>query len=152
LTAPCFVGRIMAVCGAAPAILLGRRFSAAQPSSRRSADMSLTDWMKSFLSHRGKAISLYRSGIVKATKHDYEGAIADYSAAIEEPKIPADVKAMALYNRALSYSAIHEDAKGAEDLAAVLEMPGLPANIKVHAQQRRDRIRHRDKKGTDPVA
>ncbi|MBN2290963.1 MAG: hypothetical protein JXM70_00975 [Pirellulales bacterium] len=87
--------------------------------------------------------------MAKANKHDYDGAIADYSAAIQSPNIPADVKAMALYNRALVYSAIHEDKKSAEDLMAVLEMPGLPKNIQMEAQERRERIRRRKERGTD---
>ena len=78
-----------------------------------------------------------------AVKAHYEGAIADYTAAIESPQIPNDVKAMAIYNRALAYSAIHEDDKAAEDLAALLEMPGLPENVKTAAQQRRERVRRR---------
>jgi len=88
--------------------------------------------------------------MAKAKKHDYGGAIADYSAAIEAPQIPADVKAMALYNRALAYSAMGEDAQTAEDLAAVQAMPGLPENIKTAAQQRRGRIRRRDEKADSP--
>ena len=68
--------------------------------------------------------------MAKANKRNYEDAIADYSAAIRMPNIPADVKAMALYNRALAYSAIHQDARAADDLAAVLEMPGLPATVR----------------------
>jgi hypothetical protein len=80
----------------------------------------------------------------KANKRDYVGAIADYSAAVELPTIPADVKAMALYNRALAYSSIHEDEKAAADLADVLEMPGLAENVKTAAQQRRERIRRRN--------
>jgi hypothetical protein len=95
--------------------------------------MSFTSWVKSCFSHRGKALSLYRSGMTKANQRDYDGAIADYSAAIEAPQIPTDVKA----------TAIHEDAKAAEDLAAVLEMPGLPENITTAAQQRRERVRRR---------
>ena len=114
--------------------------------------MSFTTWVKSCFSHRGKALSLYQSGMAKANKHDYDGAIADYSAAIRAPNIPTDVKAMALYNRALAYSAIHEDEKSAEDLTAVLEMPGLLKNIKTEAQERRERIRRRDERGTDRAA
>lgn len=114
--------------------------------------MSFTTWVKSCFSHRGKALSLYQSGMAKANKHDYDGAIADYSATIRAPNIPTDVKAMALYNRALAYSAIHEDEKSAEDLTAVLEMPGLPKNIKTEAQERRERIRRRDERGTDRAA
>ena len=108
--------------------------------------------MKSWFSHRGKALSLYRNGMTKANKHDYIGAIADYSAAIRAPNIPPDVKAMALYNRALAYSAIHEDKKSAADLTAVLEMPGLPKNVKMEAQERRERIRRRHEMGTDRPA
>ncbi|MBN1590997.1 MAG: hypothetical protein JW888_15900 [Pirellulales bacterium] len=114
--------------------------------------MSFTTWVKSWFSHRGKALSLYRSGIAKANEHDYNGAIADYSAAIRAPHTPTDVKAMALYNRALAYSAIHEDEKSAEDLTAVLEMPGLPINIKKEAQERRERIRRRNERETDRTA
>lgn len=112
--------------------------------------MSFTTWLKSIFSHRGKALSLYRSGMAKANKRDYAGAVADYSAAIEAPQIPADVKGMALYNRALAYSAMEEDDKAAEDLAAVLAMPGLPENINTAAQQRRERIRRRSKKAENP--
>jgi hypothetical protein len=114
--------------------------------------MSFTSWVKGLFSLRGKAISLYRSGMAKATKHDFHGAIADYSAAIQEPHFPTDVKAMAIYNRALAYSAIHDDAKAIEDLDSVLEMPASPANIKSYAQERRARIRQRCVKGTDSSA
>lgn len=107
--------------------------------------MSFVSWIKNRLSHRGKALSLYRSGMAKANKHDYGGAIADYSDAIQSPHIPDDVKAMALYNRALAYSAIHEEEKSDEDLTAVLEMPGLAKNIKMEAQERRERIRRRNR-------
>lgn len=114
--------------------------------------MSFIAWMKSWFSHRGKALSLYRSGMAKANKRDYDGAIADYSDSIRAPNIPKDVKAMALYNRALAYSAIHEDEKSAEDLTAVLEMSGLPKNIKMEAQERRERIRRRNERETDRAA
>ena len=111
--------------------------------------MSFNTWVMSWFSHRGKALALYRGGMAKASQRDYEGAIADYSAAIQEPEIPTDVKAMAVYNRALAYSAIHEDAKAAEDLATVLQMPDLPENIKTAAQQRRERIRRRHEPGAE---
>ena len=73
--------------------------------------MDLVGWVKNSFSHRGKAIVLYRKGMAKAKQRNYAGAVADYSAAIQEPNIPTDVKAMVLYNRALAYSAIHEDEK-----------------------------------------
>ena len=114
--------------------------------------MSFTSWVRGRISHRGKALSLYRSGMAKARRHDYDGAIADYSAAIQARNIPKDVKAMAIYNRALAYSAIHDDVKATEDLAAVLKMPGLPSNIKTYAQQRHEWIRSRDEKRTERAA
>jgi len=108
--------------------------------------MSFTTWVKSCFSQRGKTVSLYRSGMAKAKRRDYAGAVADYSAAIESPQVPNDVKAMALYNRALAYSAMDEDAKAAVDLVAVLAMPDLPENVRTAAEQRRERIRRRNEK------
>jgi hypothetical protein len=105
--------------------------------------MGFTVWVKKFLSNRGRAVSLYRSGMAKAIRHDYDGAIADYTAAIRESNIPANVKAMVLYNRALAYSATHEDEKSVKDLADVLEMPGVPQNVIAQARQRQERMRRR---------
>ena len=114
--------------------------------------MGLTAWLKRWLSRREKALSLYRSGMAKVNNRDYRGAIADYSAAIQAPHIPTDVKAMALYNRSLAYSMLQEDDKSAEDLRAVLEMPGLPRRIKIEAQERRERVRQRDARRADQSA
>jgi len=105
--------------------------------------MGLVRWLSSLVSRRGKALAMYRSGMAKARKNDYLGAIGDYSKAIGAPDIPSDVKAMAVYNRALAYAAINEDKKAADDLAALLKMPGLPENISTQARQRRERIRRR---------
>jgi hypothetical protein len=88
--------------------------------------------------------------MAKAKAGDSEGAIADYSSAIEAPDSPDDVKAMALYNRALAYSVIRDDAKAVEDLTLVLKMPGAPADIKAHAQERRDRIKRRAERRPTP--
>jgi hypothetical protein len=100
-------------------------------------------WITGLVSPRSKALTLYRAGMAKANKRDYQGAIADYTAALKEPKIPNDVKGMAIYNRALAYSAIHQEDNAAADLAAMLQMPGLPENIRTQAHQRRERIRRR---------
>jgi hypothetical protein len=111
--------------------------------------MSFTAWLQSCFSQRGKALSLYRSGMAKAKHGDHGGAIAAYSAALQSPHIPTDVRAMVIYNRALVYSAMHEDAKAAEDIAAVLGMSGVPASIRDHAQQRQKRLRqHLERKGS----
>jgi hypothetical protein len=105
--------------------------------------MSVTNWVKSRFSRRGKAVSLYQAGMAKANKHDYEGAIAAYSAAIRESNVPPDVKGMILYNRALAYSAVQQHAESAHDLETLLETPGLPAYIKTQAKQRQERLRRR---------
>jgi hypothetical protein len=105
--------------------------------------MGLFGWLSSLTSKRGKGLALYRSGMARAKKSDYRGAISDYTKAIEAPGIPADVKAMAMYNRALAHAALNEDRKAADDLAAMLKMPGLPDNITTQARQRRERLRRR---------
>ncbi len=105
--------------------------------------MSFIRWVKSWFSHRGQALAAYRSGMEKANKHDYRGAIADYTAAIEDEDTPDDVRAMATYNRALAYSAIHETEKAANDLDAVLAMPGISKRVETAALRRRERVRHR---------
>lgn len=110
--------------------------------------MSILSWLTGWFSQRGKALTQYRSGMAKAKKLDFAGAIVDYSATIQAPGIPSDVLAMALYNRALAYSALHEDEKAASDLTRVLSTPELPENIKVAAIQRRERIRRRQAEPT----
>jgi hypothetical protein len=85
----------------------------------------------------------YRCGMAKANKHDYRDAISEYTAAIDEPDCPIDVKGMATYNRALAFAAVEENEKADEDLAAMLKMPGLPENIKTQARLRRERLRRR---------
>ncbi len=108
--------------------------------------MSLIRWVKSWLSHRGKALYLYRAGMAKANRQDHHGAIADYCAAIDMAEIPTDVKAMAIYNRALSYSAVQDETKAAEDLAMLMKMPGIAERVKREAHRRLERLRKRDEK------
>jgi len=105
--------------------------------------MSVLRWLASFVSQRGKALAMYRSGMAKAKKNDFHGAIDDYSKAIAAPDAPTDVKAMATYNRALAYTAINDNKLAADDLAALLKMPDVPENIVTQARQRRERIRRR---------
>jgi hypothetical protein len=106
--------------------------------------MNILTWLKSLFSRRERSLAGYRSGMIKAKKGDFAGAIVDYTQTLESQGTPPDVVAMALYNRALAYSAIHEDAKAALDLKNVLAMPGLPESIKVAAGQRQERIRRRE--------
>ncbi len=106
--------------------------------------MSILSWLLSRFSSRAKSLARYRSGMAKAKKGDFAGAVSDYSATINASGIPNDVLGMALYNRALAYSALHEDDKAAEDLTKVLKMPGLPENISTAASHRRERLRRRE--------
>jgi len=112
--------------------------------------LRLLDWVKSLVSQRGKAIALYRSGMEKAKKGDFRGAISDYTAALQVPGIPDDVKGMALYNRAISRSSINEHESAAEDLASLLKVPHLPENVRVQAHQRRERLRRRSEGKSKP--
>lgn len=101
-------------------------------------------WLFGLFSQRQKALAQYRSGMAKAKKDDFAGAINDYTATIRSSSVPDDIIAMALYNRALAYSATQEDGKAAEDLVKVLAMPRLPEKIRVAASQRQERIRRRE--------
>ena len=105
--------------------------------------MGVINWFSGLLSSRAKAIGKYRRGMAMANKHDYQAAISEYTAAINAPNCPADVKGMATYNRALAYAAINQNEKAAVDLAAMLDMPGLPESVKAQARQRRERLRRR---------
>lgn len=98
------------------------------------------DWLTSFFSTRGKALSLYRRGMAKAEKHDHRGALEAYDAAIKTAGSPADVRAMALYNRALVFAAIGENGKATEDLEFVLAMEESFINIKTMAKQKLARM------------
>ncbi len=98
--------------------------------------MSFFRWLSSLFSNRGQALALYRSGMKKAGKLNYHGAIDDYTASIESENTPTDVKAMAIYNRALAYSAVHETKKAADDLDTVLQMPGLSEKVRAAALRR----------------
>ena len=95
-------------------------------------------------SSRNKALSLYKRGMSKAKHHDRQGAIDDYSAAINMADTSPDVQAMALYNRALVHAASKDGAKATDDLKAVLAMAEVPANVKTAA---RDKLRRLERFG-----
>ncbi len=105
--------------------------------------MNVFNWLARHFSNRCKALSLYQRGMAKANKHDEQGAIVDYTTAIDSPDTPADVKAMALYNRALVYAAAAENAKATEDLDGVLAMPAASTNIKTEARRKLVRMQRR---------
>ena len=88
---------------------------------------------------------MYRAGMKKAKKGNYEEAVEDYTAAMRLSNIPDDVKAMAIYNRSLAYSAMEENEKAIADIEAVLAMPDLSASMKEQAKLRLARVTKRTK-------
>jgi hypothetical protein len=94
-------------------------------------------------SSRSKALALYKRGMSKAKKHDQDGAVEDYSAAIDMPDAPPDVTAMAMYNRAIAYAAAKDIDSSVVDLKAGLAMPELPTNIKAAAHEKLKRVNRR---------
>jgi len=111
--------------------------------------MSLLKWLKSLFTGRGKALLLYRRGMARAKKHDHQGAIDDYTALIDMPNTPPDVKAMALYNRALVYSADAADennSKAIKDLNMVLATAKAPTDVKTEARRKLERMKRQSSK------
>jgi hypothetical protein len=101
-------------------------------------------------SGRSKAMTMYKRGMAKAKKHDFEGAIDDYSAAIDISGAPSDVIAMAMYNRALVHAAAKNSPKAIDDLNEVLGMADLPASIKSAADEKLKRINRRSHHDSRP--
>ena len=105
--------------------------------------MGIFSWLTGRRSVRGSVLALYKRGLSRAVKHDPDGAMEAYSAAIKQPDAPEDLKAMALYNRALLFAAEGEDAKAVADLEAVLATPAELREIKAAAKRRLERMQHR---------
>ncbi len=98
--------------------------------------MSFLQLLQSRFSTRGKATTLYKQGMAKAKKREFEGAIADYTAILNSPKAPTDVKAMAQFNRALAYSSTGDYAKAMEDLKSILTSEETPSIIESAAEEK----------------
>lgn len=110
--------------------------------------MAISDWLANFFSHRGKAMRLYKRGMAKADRNDHQGAIEDYTIAIQMTDTPAALRQMVLYNRALVYVAAGDEKKGTDDLEAVLAMEETGANVKTMARQKLARMASRSHKST----
>lgn len=108
--------------------------------------MKLFQWFREKFSVRGKALNLYRSGLIKAKKKDSDGAIEAYSQVINLLDAPKDIIAMALFNRGLVYVANEEPVKGKFDLNKVLEMSEAPTRVKDMAKQKLIRMKNLDRK------
>jgi hypothetical protein len=98
--------------------------------------MKILDWLAGRFSNRRRAVSLYKRGVSRARKHNRQGAIDDYTAAIAMRETPDDVKVMALYHRALVHVAAGDAPKGVDDLNQVLAMDEGFCNIKTMARRR----------------
>jgi hypothetical protein len=108
--------------------------------------LKLFQWFREKFSVRGKALNLYRSGLLKAKKKDPAGAIAAYTEVIKLLDAPKDIIAMALFNRGLVYVANEEPVKGKSDLNKVLEMNDAPTRVKDMAKQKLIRMKNLDRK------
>jgi hypothetical protein len=104
--------------------------------------MKLIKWLFGNRSARSVALSLYKRGLKCITKHDQSGALDDFTAAIESPGAPDDLRAMALYNRALLFAALDKFSEAVDDLNAILTMAEPLREIKLAARRRLDRMRH----------
>jgi hypothetical protein len=78
--------------------------------------------------------------MANAKRHAHDAALADYTAVIEMPGTPADIRAMALYNRSVVYTASHHDSQAVDDLEQLLEMDGAAANVRTEARRKLVRI------------
>ncbi|RCS48222.1 hypothetical protein DTL42_13530 [Bremerella cremea] len=105
--------------------------------------MSAFRWIASYFAKGDKATSLYKRGMLKAKKHDHQGAIDDYSLALEVPGLSPEMMAMIRYNRGLVYVACGMAKKGADDLNEVIAMDGAALNVKSAAQRKLARIESR---------
>ena len=105
--------------------------------------MNLFYWLIGGRSVRSAVLSLYKRGLARAEKHDDAGAMEAYTAVIDLPDAPEDVKAMVLYNRALLFAAAGRTDKALADLQTVMEMPMPMHGIKLAARRRLERLHHR---------
>ena len=108
--------------------------------------MNIFNWLTGHFSNHGKTLWLYKRGMARAKKHDHQGAIDDYTAAIGMPDTPADLKAMVLYNCALAHVATGDDRNGVDALEAVLAMDEALVNVKTMARQKLVRMESRSGK------
>jgi hypothetical protein len=102
--------------------------------------MNLYRWLVGPRSVQDIALAFYKEGLAKCAQHDAEGAIAAYTAAIEVPKAPDDLRAMALYNRSLLFTSVGKAASAIADLNTVLAMTGPVRGIKASVRRRLARM------------
>ncbi len=108
--------------------------------------MNVFQWLAGQFSFRETTLSLYKRGMQRARKHDHQGAIDDYTAAVAMPNTPSDMKAMILFNRGLVRVAAGDEPKGMDDLNLVLAMDEAPSSVKMMARQKLARMQTRSSK------
>jgi hypothetical protein len=113
--------------------------------------MSLFQWLFHGRSARTLALSFYKRGLTRTKNHDRPGAMEDFTAAIESPGAPDDLRAMALYNRALLLAA-NNAPEAIVDLDAILAMAAPLREIKLAARRRLDRMHHQHSPGGGSLA
>lgn len=104
--------------------------------------MSFIRYLFGGRSARSVALSLYKRGLKCTKKNDPQGAMESFTAAIDSPGAPDDLRAMALYNRALLLAALDKYSAAVADLNAVLAMTDALREIKLAARRRLDRMLH----------
>lgn len=104
--------------------------------------MGVIQWLFGGRSARSVALSRYKRGLRCIKKNDPHGAMENFTAAIDAPDAPDDLRAMALYNRALLFAALDEYSAAVDDLNAVLAMADPVREIKLAARRRLDRMQH----------
>jgi hypothetical protein len=109
--------------------------------------VNFISWLCGRVWPRRTPFSIYHRGIKKADRRDHQGAIDDYTTAIEMPDTPEYMIAMALYNRALAHVSSGDNQKGIEDLNAVLRTDKTPVNVKTATRQKLARTEARARKG-----
>jgi hypothetical protein len=110
--------------------------------------MYFSDWLLGLFSCRGRALSRYRRGVAKARNRDREGAIVEYTAAIDMANVPPDVKAMAQYNRALVHLTNKNVPRAIDDLNLILAMQEMVVNLKTMARLKLASIEFLSQKST----
>ena len=105
--------------------------------------MSILGGLKNLFTSRGKASSLYKRGMDKAKKRDFDGAIEDYTLLIESGQAPTDIRAMAQFNRALARTSLGDFEGAKEDLDSLARSPEVPASVKAAVREKIDRMRFR---------
>ena len=99
---------------------LTKELEFADPSSARSASID-------------HATARLRRGITYGEQGDFELALSDYSAVVEMPDAPVELRAKALFNRGVTYAKQGGIERALSDYSAVVEMLDAPVDLRARA-------------------